>query len=129
MKFPFIWRPATYCQLVEILDEIITNGSFSLNKELDRSVIKDYKDFVKAFCNLAEKWNVTPCMDYRSQIFPWNVNTPDAVAKRKEIDEYKELRIHDRTAGPMRLQRKRITRKRCRRSSVWNRMKRSSWWA
>ena len=95
LKFPFIWRPATYCQLVEILDEIITNGSFSLNKELDRSVIKDYKDFVKAFCNLAEKWNVTPCMDYRSQIFPWNVNTPDAVAKRKEIDEYKELRIHD----------------------------------
>ncbi len=95
MKFPFIWKHTTYSHLAKILEEIVIDNSFSFNNELDQHVVEDYQKFVEALCNLAEKWNVTSCMKYRSQIFPWNVNTPDAEAKRKEIGEYKELRIHD----------------------------------
>lgn len=91
LKLESRWTHQTYKTLLEQLSKV----DYSKFADLDKQILEDYCKFVKALCSLAEKWNITSPMDYCSRIFPWNIKTPDAETKRKEIDEYKELRIHD----------------------------------
>lgn len=83
------WIGKTYKDLLGQLKDV------SLKTSLDNEVLKDYCKFVEAICGLADKWTITSDMKYRSQIFPWGINGRDAEEKIEEINNYKELRIHD----------------------------------
>lgn len=91
LKLESIWKHQTYKNL---LDQLKKANTYKL-KDLDKCILEDYCKFVEALSDLAEKWNITSNMNYLSHIFPWNIKTADAKAKREEINKYKELRIHD----------------------------------
>lgn len=89
LKLKSTWKHQTYNKLLDQLRKVV------FPKDLDKLILKDYCNFVEALCGLANQWSISPEMIYRSHIYPWNINTPNADANRKEIDKYKELRIHD----------------------------------
>ncbi len=64
---------------------------------LEKQIIEDYRDFIKALNGLASScWIVSPEKEYRSQIFPWNKDKKICVkSKIQEIEDYKKLRIQD----------------------------------
>ena len=91
--FKFAWKHATYSNLVVFLSEIV-NTQFP-DGALNQLVLNDYNSFLKALCALAETWKIIPEKSYRNQIAPWKINNDTAISLRQEIEQYKELRIHD----------------------------------
>lgn len=90
--FEFAWKHATYSKLVDILGEIV-NSQFPCT--LNQLVLNDYNSFLKALCALAKTWKIIPEKSYRCQIAPWKIDNDDAAKTIQEIEQYKELRIHD----------------------------------
>lgn len=91
--FNFEWKHTTYSKFVEFLNNI-DSPTFS-NSKLNQSVLDDYKNFVNALCGLAKTWSIKHGDSYRNQIAPWKINNVTAKSLRQEIEQYKELRIHD----------------------------------
>lgn len=83
------WIGKTYRDLLGLLKNV------HLDKTLDVEVLKDYCKFVEALCGLADNWTIDPSKNYRSQIFPWGLEDQHTKEKIEEINNYKELRIHD----------------------------------
>lgn len=83
------WIGKTYRDLLGLLKNV------HLDKTLDDEVLKDYCIFVEALCGLADNWTIDPLKNYRTQIFPLGLEDQHAKEKIEEINNYKELRIHD----------------------------------
>lgn len=89
------WSQKTYRDFLSIINETFSSNTSKHKGSLKELIIDDYISFVNALCNLASYWIIDLDKSYRDQIYPWNINTQAAKNKSREIEKYKELRIHD----------------------------------
>jgi hypothetical protein len=93
--FPINWIFVTYEKLMSSLRAI---NPFSIKKDLDVLVVKDYIGFISSMCSLAKVWMIEPNNEYRFQVSPWAKDLElrkKMAVKNAEFQEYKKLRIHD----------------------------------
>lgn len=88
----FIWKHKTYKDLYQSIQD---NKVIQKFDGLNKNIIIDYCKFVNALYGLAKNWEITPEECYCSQIFPNDRSCLFANTKRKEIEAYRKLRIHD----------------------------------
>ena len=101
LDFSFNWKHVTYRDLLAFLPKP-EDTTFS-NYKLDNLVIQDYSRFLDSLCSLANScWKINPQKSFRLQISPWekksdkgNLKANEYKEKIIELEEYKDLRIHD----------------------------------
>ena len=89
-SFPFRWFHRTYSDLLSALSDKV-----HFKKELDELILIDYRGFLKAMIDLGERWTIDPKESFRCQVYPWKIKNRPAQNRIIEIEQYKELRIHD----------------------------------
>lgn len=95
LKLHSEWKHKTYNGLLELLEYVVNNHSF---EDLDKSIIKDYCNFINALCNIANSnianskdWKVYNNDNYHAKIIKNRINE-----SKLRIADIREKIIHER---------------------------------
>ena len=86
------WKHTTYNDLFGFLEDVVNVKHYSF-KDLDRSIIKDYCNFINALCNIAnsEDWMVNKDENYHAKIIENRTEE-----SKLRIADIREKIIHER---------------------------------
>lgn len=84
------WKNKTYNDLFKLLEDVVKNHRFN---DLDKSIIKDYCNFINALCNIANSkyWKVYNNDNYHAKIIENRINE-----SKLRIADIREKIIHER---------------------------------
>ena len=90
LKLHSEWKHKTYNGLLELLEYVVNNYSF---EGLDKSIIKDYCNFINSLCNIAnsEDWKVNKDENYHAKIIENRIKE-----SKLRIADIREKIIHER---------------------------------